>query len=86
VRPTHALHESQSYAIPSTLIPTSISLANPLSDVSASRHGVTPPPANRTLGAREVYGEASAALKEVLVGVETADQLQDLLREMQEIR
>ena len=46
----------------------------------------TPAPPTRTLGARAVHEEATAALRPLLTDVRTAEDLSELLESLQEIR
>ena len=57
-----------------------VSYSNPFETLS------TPDPPTWTLGARVVHEEATAALRPLLSGVHTADDLSELLEGLRDIR
>ncbi|KAH7903945.1 hypothetical protein BJ138DRAFT_1167358 [Hygrophoropsis aurantiaca] len=60
-------------------------LANPLGS-SASQLRLTPAPSTQTVNARTAYQEAHAALKPLLIGIQTQDELDDLKESLDELR
>ncbi|TFK19268.1 hypothetical protein FA15DRAFT_601867 [Coprinopsis marcescibilis] len=64
-------------------IPTSL-LSNPIDRVPTQSE--TPPPTTRTVGARQVNHEANAALRPLLAGVQTEEELTEIVEELRALR
>lgn len=58
-------------------------ISNPL-DSSSTQRGAVPP--TQTIGAREVYHETHAALKPLINGIHTKEDLDELLQDLDELR
>jgi hypothetical protein len=61
-----------------------ISISNPFNQSHDSRP--TPPAPTQTIGSRAVYQEAQAALRPLLAGVQTQEQLDTLVSRLETIR
>jgi hypothetical protein len=72
-------------ALQSTSLTVSSShISNPLDSSSAQLRNAVPP--TQTVGAREVYHETHAALKPLINGVQTKEELDELLQDLDELR
>ena len=82
--PVTRQHELQpgEWALTTEQISTRL-ISNPL---DARQPETTPPPPTTTLGARTVYQEAQAALRPLLSGVQTQEQLDTLVERLGGIR
>ncbi|KAE9409029.1 hypothetical protein BT96DRAFT_807492 [Gymnopus androsaceus JB14] len=63
-----------------TLRLPAVNYSNPFETVA------TPPPQTQTLGARAVHEEATAALRPLIVGIQTTEDLSELLEGLHDIR
>ena len=63
--------------------PPRILFANPLERISAH---ATPPPSTQTVGARTVNQEATAALRPIIEGVRTQEELDDVLDDLRDLK
>ena len=59
-------------------------MSNPLDSSSTKIRSVVP--ATQTIGAREVYHETHAALKPLINGIQTKEDLDELLQDLDELR
>jgi hypothetical protein len=72
-------------ALPSMSLTVSSShISNPLNSSSAQLRNAVPP--TQTIGACEVYHETHAALKPLINGVQTKEELDELLQDLDELR
>ena len=61
----------------------SVFASNPIDTTS---HAATPPPRTQTVPARAVFHDVQAAIRPLLAGVQTSEQVDDLVQSLQDLQ
>ncbi|KAJ6553226.1 hypothetical protein B0H19DRAFT_1295886 [Mycena capillaripes] len=78
---THEL-DSQEFKLPTKTIRSAFA-SNPLDSTS---HDATPPPRTQTLPARDVFHNVQSAIRPLLAGIQTQEQVADLIQSLETLQ